>query len=404
MRTSNYIKRLLLKEWLPIIGIFLAVSILSFVIQVSATYFYDESLAALNIVALSIPVTIFAIVMPFFVYSYRFSKKSGDTYYQLPFSVREFKNIRVIVGLIAVLGTLIVAFIIGYLTFVLRYLFSPQTKTYTEFYMNVYGDIVSSQRLLEKATLNIWIVLASLPVMIVFTAGQYFITCLTLSVTTRLPSSLFLTIVCQLVLCFFLTSIFTTIETVAMNVGTLSMADDIAYKLLVTSPGLGGANAIPDAICMGKTFNQASNSMNFFEDAYCEYDMNNNPTQLITIISSISLDAVIFGAAGFYTFFEKDPSGELNGNSGARFEFIDYLIYLLPLTLILVSLDPAISDPFSYAIVVVFGIGALYLFVSIYLGTFKIKPGHIGAIIGSGVLAVILPIIVFLTHIIYLSF
>ena len=146
------------------------------------------------------------------------------------------------------------------------------------------------------------------------------------------------------------------------------------------------------------------NSMNFFEDAYCEYDMNNNPTLLITIISSISLDAIIFGAAGFYTFFEKDPSGELNGNSGARFEFIDYLIYLLPLTLILVGLDPAISDPFSYAIVVVFGIGALYLFVSIYLGTFKIKPGHIGAIIGSGVLAVMLPIIVFLIHIVYLSF
>ena len=161
MRTAKYIKRLLFKEWLPLIAVFLIVAVLTAVIAASSHSFYDGG--TFETAAMTWPSSIFAIVMPFFVYSYRFTRIGGDTYYQLPFKEKQFKNIRVLTGLVAVLAVFVVAFLIGFTMYTILYYQAPMTKDFG------YGYT------LEKATVNPPVALLAFVSFLVLCSGVYFV-------------------------------------------------------------------------------------------------------------------------------------------------------------------------------------------------------------------------------------
>ena len=126
---SNYIKRLIFKDWLPLIVVFLTVASLSFVINLSNLDLYHEN-TKLSIISLTIPFTILAFIMPLFVYNYKFSLRSSDTFYQLPFKEKEMRNLRVMAGLVAIVCSLIACFLLGFVFFTIRFYASPEIKTY----------------------------------------------------------------------------------------------------------------------------------------------------------------------------------------------------------------------------------------------------------------------------------
>ena len=92
MKKLNYAKYLILKEWLPLFIVFTLVGLVSFFSYLAMHSFYNPDDFDTTLAALNAPMMVFAIVLPLFVFNYKYSLKRGDTYYQLPLEQRELKN------------------------------------------------------------------------------------------------------------------------------------------------------------------------------------------------------------------------------------------------------------------------------------------------------------------------
>ena len=162
MNRKLYIKWLL-RQWLPLIFIFGAILLLVyFVPSLSGAIYPDGGTAEYyggsyyggtdslfytevgNVNAGTSSIMTWgimaAIVMPFFVFSYRFDKVSADTYGQIPAKSNEVRIIRILVGLCIVLSVLTIAFWAGNIAKVIRQAcFEPAVKGYMPFYFFNYG-------------------------------------------------------------------------------------------------------------------------------------------------------------------------------------------------------------------------------------------------------------------------
>lgn len=376
MREFKYIRRLVFKEWLPLIAVFLIVAIATAIITSSSHNYYDTDVFPVtNFVW---PASVFAVVMPFFVFSYRFSRVRGDTYYQLPFKEKRFKNLRVLTGLCAVISVLIIAFIIGYVTFLVTYMTKPDQMTYSGYYRTFY-----------KVNIEPAYMLIAFPISIVFIAGIYFVNAAVVSLMNRLPSAVIAVIVVQCLLNFLLPAFGGYLEYYFVD-GT--EATEFAVRSLTLSPGVVGGNVFVSEFGLGQSFYPGGSNKNMFD--IIEVNMDNGQYEsLVQTIILLVIDVLIYAAAGVLTMLSPEPSGEYNGTSGARKPYQNYLLYILSIEMALILSILASNSPFIFALLVVLYTAGLYVFMSIYLGTFKVGLINGLFIGGSGLLLVIFPII-----------
>ena len=377
MREFKYIRRLVFKEWLPLIAVFLIVAIATAIITSSSHNYYNTDLFPVtNFVW---PASVFAVVMPFFVFSYRFSRVGGDTYYQLPFKEKRFKNLRVLTGLCALISVLIIAFIIGYVTFLVTYMTKPDHITYSGYYSQTFYKVKIAPAYM----------LIAFPISIVFIAGVYFVNTAVVSLMNRLPSAVIAVIVAQCLLNFLLPAFGGYLEHYFVDaIETV----DFAARSLTLSPGLVGGNAFVSEFGLGKSFSPGGSVNNMFD--IIEIDMvNGQYERLVQTIILLVIDVLIYAAAGVLTMLSPEPSGEYNGTSGARKPYQNYLLYILSIEMALILSTLASNSPFIFALLVVLYTAGLYVFMSIYLGTFKVGLINGLFIGGSGLLLVIFPII-----------
>ena len=378
MREFKYIKRLVLKEWLPLIAVFLIVAVSCAVITASShNYYNDNVFPVTNFVW---PASVLALVMPFFVFSYRFSRVGGDTYYQLPFKEKRFKNLRVLTGLCAILSVLLIAFIIGYITFLVTYLNKPDVYTYSGF---------GYSEKLYKVNIAPAYMLIALPISIVFVAGLYFVNAAIVSLHNRLPSAIVYAIIVQTILNFMLPCFGAYLEHYFTD-GTYAF--EFATRSLILSPGIVGVNTLTTQFGTGKSFFLDSTVGNIFDTIDIRM-ANGIYDDLIETILLLAVDVLIYAGAGVLTMLSSEPSGEYNGTSGARKPYQNYLIYILTIEMALISSTIASSSIFLYAFLVILYTAGLYVFTSIYLGTFKVGAKHGLLIGGSALFLILFPII-----------
>ena len=207
MKTTRfkYVNYLLTKEWFPLIITFLAVSSISFIIYATTVNIYSVN-TSFSLLPLTIPITFFAVSMPIFVFNYKNNLQSADMFYQLPFKEKEFKNTRVITGLIAVLFALVVAFLLGFVLFNIRYYTSP-------YILETYG--LSEVKVIYSP----WMLLLSFLVSVVTIGLEYFISCYITSLTSKPIPAVIFNIVVQLFLVTFLSSVLLAISDAIAHAG-----------------------------------------------------------------------------------------------------------------------------------------------------------------------------------------
>ena len=382
MRELKYVKRLLLKEWLPLIAVFLIVGVASAVISVSNFHFYET--ADFSTYAFTIPTTIFSVVMPFFVFSYRFSKIGGDTYYQLPFSEKKFKNLRVFTGLAAVLGVFIVSFLIGYIVLIATYYSSPEVKRVV---INYWDGSVTRE--LIRKNINPASLLLTFVSFLVLIAGNYFITSASVSLTNRLPSAIIFTLVVQFLVGGALPCVGAYADVYHVNEDFWTR---FASLTLSYSPGVFGPNAFAGAFSHGSIFSSDSVSNNLFDVIDLELT-NNKYTTLVLMIAIAILNNVVVSGATFLTLYSKEPSGEYNGTSCTRNKYLNYLIHTVTIFVGLAGCQIAFSSIIAFSFFVVIYTAGLYVFLSIFSGSFKVGLVHGCIIGGSAAYLILVPII-----------
>lgn len=164
-----------IKQWWPLLLIF--ASILSIIwcgttSEISITYtsvsygYYEYGAHTASLLAIFIPAFVAAMVMPFFVYSYRAKKQSADAFLQAPYKSGTIKRVRVIIGLALVLIAVSVAYWNGVIMYLLRYLAAPAKQT-----------AVTGREVFYKDPVYFGYFFFGFLALILFVGAHYFINC-----------------------------------------------------------------------------------------------------------------------------------------------------------------------------------------------------------------------------------
>ena len=383
MKKSKYIKYLLFRQWLPFIILFTALPLLAFFSQcVSASLYYEVEtricISNMQMYYITIPIILYAIVMPFLAFSYRFTTKTTDTYYQFPFKPKELKNIRVTVGYLCVIAALVISYVIPMLVLLLRYSLDPGTATI-------------NGKLCEIAYFNFGYAFVYLLIEIATCSLLYFITCFFVSLSNNLISAIIINVVFHLVLIFVMNFLFLGI---AHNiVHRFNPYDNIHYYefehasqvFRKFSPGI----MITDSL--GFEFYNVFVCGNDSWSMFNMFFKDSHVFGMITYIISIALSVILGIIACIFTYINDDRSGELckkHGFANSKLNIVLLLIAVIPVILYCFVTDtPAF---FSNLFLVIGLIAVIYVIYVLFVGTFKV---HFSTYIVLA-FAILLPIVV----------
>ncbi|HHT67411.1 MAG TPA: hypothetical protein GX010_04270 [Erysipelotrichaceae bacterium] len=361
---TKYIKRLVFKEWLPITAVFGLTSLALFITHClnveiyKDPYYYGDIFDTLipiymkitfDFVYLSIPISIFALVMPIFVYSYRFKIQRCDTYYQLPFAPKRLKNIRLLTGLGIVLAIYTTVFILGFTLITILYYCSPATK-------DVFKAEISQAITINRATYNPLMLLATYGIGLLTISGVYFQSCFFTSLTNTVLSALVLNMAAQ--------TFFSLI-----GYGLFNISNTSPYTTWVLlSPSIIGANGMVQTFSYSYVLDPSSYEFDIVEHGGLPY-------YIPVILCVVSL--LIFAVFAIFVILEKDPSGESAGQPATRNKALDYIIYgsiIAELLAVAVSSDHAMW--FGAVITGIVYFSYRYLISSLFFHSAKLSHPH----------------------------
>lgn len=356
----KYIKRLILKEWLPVIAVFFLISLILFVLYCATIDFYPSlysNKSIFDFVFLSIPISIFALVLPFFVYSYRFKLQSCDTYYQLPFEPKQLKNTRLFTGLATLIAVYTTVFVIGFLIVIIVYSLSPETKyIYTTFYDSELGRMVTEYRAVDRLLFNPLMLFITYLIGLVGLTGLYFQSCFFVSLTNSILSAVILTFCAQVFMTLF----------ISVGAGYISGFQPNSFILL--SPSIIGVNGGIQTFSYSYVLDPREFGFDFQFTTY--------PSLIAFIFYAIN--TVVFAAFGTYVVLEKDPSGETAGKPATRNPTLDFIIYASAIVEIFTLLKGGMlsSQWFVSIILGIIYFAYRYLVTCLFYQTPKIQIHH----------------------------
>lgn len=380
MKKISYVKYLLFREWLPIIIIFTALLLIvnfSFATSVSlysqnhpSQYFYEDFQGTTSFTI--IIWFIMAFVMSFVIFSYRFSTKRSDTFYQVPLKPGELKNIRFITGLIVVAVVMLVTFIIPYLAFVIRYVSSPDIYIYTYYSGTFYKNYI-----------NLGMMFVSFLIALGATLLEYCISSYFFSLCHKPASAVLINITFHAFIAFFLATLFALIgsriydanhstdTTASFNLNSASIV------MLTYSPGFTLLIDLPKDFFFKMAFQQSF--LPYFESI----------GTFATVVFYIMIGAHVLLGATCCTLLllKKEKSGEYCNKYGFANSKLNQLFFItmIPFIFMFAALHTSYIISFYFVFIII--AGTYYFLFALFSGTFKVQKS---AYIYIGVMVLLL--------------
>ena len=362
MKKLNYARYLILKEWLPLIIVFAAVAIMGSLLNVAFMDLYFGHCNELSSYFITIPMVILAIILPYFVFDYRYSLKRSDTYYQIPAKPGEIRRVRVVTGLIVLVAVVTIAFVLAYVALIVRYFNSPKQI------LNPYHEQLSSYDgyfpvYVDRSVIDFKLMMIVYLIAISLIVIEYFISCFFTSLASKPASALMINIAYHAIIVFTMYGFFNLLSSISM-----SFEYDLKFYRMATisftfSTGPGIAVNLPEIFMHAYALHSESESL-LYKGAY-----------LFTFIFSIVLEIVTGIAAAVLTFIRKDSSGECCNNYGFANKKYNSLFFLSMIPMVVFFIDiGGMFNPSNLFIVVILA-AMYYFFFVLFMGTFKI-PVH----------------------------
>ena len=380
MKKISYVKYLLFREWLPIIIIFTALLLIvnfSFATSVSlysqnhpSQYFYEDFQGTTSFTI--IIWFIMAFVMSFVIFSYRFSTKRSDTFYQVPLKPGELKNIRFITGLIVVAVVMLVTFIIPYLAFVIRYVSSPDIYIYTYYSGTFYKNYI-----------NLGMMFVSFLIALGATLLEYCISSYFFSLCHKPASAVLINITFHAFIAFFLATLFALIGSriYDANHSTDTIAsfnfNSASIVMLTYSPGFTLLMDLPKDFFFKMAFQQSF--LPYFESI----------GTFATVVFYIMIGAHVLLGATCCTLLllKKEKSGEYCNKYGFANSKLNQLFFItmIPFIFMFAALHTSYIISFYFVFIII--AGTYYFLFALFSGTFKVQKS---AYIYIGVMVLLL--------------
>ena len=295
------------KQWLPLFAVFSVfmglIFCLSAAVAGTSTVVYSSSVTPTPAHGSSllsfiiVPAFLCTAAMAMFVFSYRTSKRAADTFYQVPEDKKAIKRTRILLGLIILLSSFTIAFLLGVLIYFVRYITTPEAfevTTYGETTYTGLRNIVNFQ----------WYPLAYL-VIAIFITGEYFLNLFLVSHGDYIFDQICLLFFGNLILGLIVIAPFFYVEA-AIQVFSHGR---YPYGIEAFLYGLSGATPIMFLENAGQYLIGGAANQTIFT------------TLMHTGISSV-LYLLAAGGAGTYCLLSSDPSGEYAGLHGARNKWV----------------------------------------------------------------------------------
>lgn len=257
-----------------------------------------------NCLSIMIPLLfVITLIMPIFVYSYRFNRRQTDTFMQAPFSKNNFRITRILIGLALILISFSIVYFLGVLIIGVRQLSLPDVREVNDGVLYLkrfnFGHYFTAYLF--------FILIASL---------QYFINCMIVSFADSILDAILLLFFVHCILIFAEFVLASTIITLGARYYLNGPYVD-SYEIL---------NLILFSPSMLYFFFLGSN---IFEPLITgEYVMMSivHCQDYIYILNGI-IFALLSGVSIYKIFFVRDPSGEFAGKGGPRKYPISLLIH-----------------------------------------------------------------------------
>ncbi len=131
-------------------------------------------------------------VMPLMVFSYRTKKQSADIFYQAAYKPGTIKRIRLLLGLIIIVGVFTFAYILGIAILGIRFAATP------EFAETVYGETTITT---TRGVINFPVYILAYFLLLTIIIGQYFVNCFLVGLGDYVLDQIFLLICGNVILC-----------------------------------------------------------------------------------------------------------------------------------------------------------------------------------------------------------
>ena len=328
---KKYIKHLL-REWMPIAIVAMALLVTPIFLASMTTGLYDvyrtESEAIKPTTSYGILFTygilvigaiVFSCLMPFFVESYRYSKKSTDCYYSLPFKEGELRRIRTIIALIMIIAIFSICYWLPAIIYYIRYC------------NVVLPEVESGYTIIKKTMVNPAWLTAVFFILIVLISIVFFVNSFFVRLSNGILSGVILLVAGNLFLSAFFPSL-----------GLWSL---LAQSILGSESNANLAICLQVYGCVYPIYMYYAYFLNLvggnLDSAYraissVVLDLSNGTSFFMSLIVNIALGTI----SAVMVFKAKDPSGEYSKAPGSHSK---YAIYILMASFITLGILNSIS-------------------------------------------------------------
>ncbi len=281
-----------IREWLPEFFILFVVFGLFVIIGFSDmnNYRYTNGgvahITVPTVGIINIPAIVFSTIAPLVVYDYRYKKTAADTFYQLPLKKNEFRNTRILIGLI--MQILVLTFF--YIVMVLMVIFKQKAAYNSLAEKDLYNLIINKTQLIYYLPYYF--------VLIGTTCINYFSYCFIANLANRRTISIL-----YILMFYFITSLFLPSFFTYRHFSEEVTSYTSSFALTPSPHGLG--NVI----------------YNFFQPLLNGEEYTLQGYNIIHMIVILSLSFIFAAMSFFITFILKDPSGEEVGSLKERYRW-----------------------------------------------------------------------------------
>ncbi len=290
---------------------------------------------------------LFSFILPLISFSYRYTSKRADTYYQLPLKKNELRNTRILLGLIYMIVVLTFLF---FLSMLCLYLNEQELL------------LMVSLKALNVEPYHFIYIVPFFFLSLFFLCGNYFINSCICSFANSQKNAVLYLLIFQFVLCtglFFFSAI---PNNFMYNSVYISNTFDIFF-----TGGCFEPSGIMPLIGLDRLFSSLMrDGTPSFINKYSER----------LFIPSLICTGVFSILCAVYILLTKEPSGEFSGKNATRYKW-DFFIPHLPALLLSFFHSKTYTDTFDYFfamfITLAFTVLGHYLLTCLIRGTFKLK-------------------------------
>ncbi len=351
MKTRRFIKWQL-KQWFAPLLIAFLLLFLSFIITCSTSnvsYRYYEggsfvSQPSSNLIAISIPLTLVAVIFPLFVYDYRFKKTQADTFMQAPLKRNRLRLTRLLLGLSMIMIIFTIVYVIGVLIVFFRQVTTPD--------LYEQGGYIFKIRFFDYRYY-----IAAYFFLLAFASLEYFISSFIVLLSDNVLDAIFLLLFVDIIRALLPFSFYTYSTTMLNNI----------YNGYNSFQGSWLANAASPLLVMlypEKIFS----SFIIGKEALIFTNFSDYVSFIFYLVAYLLMGV----SSVIYVVLSSDPSGEYVGRPGPRRNIIGFIPHLTIFSIGLLTLSYIQMQPLAETIIFLVIALIYYCCLALYYRRFRL--------------------------------